>query len=154
MLFTAFYRKRVTLYIRGRVERFSIMWLSIVIKSFGKLWYIRHYPNIFFYFPFLQCTSICNYIVASNLLLVSLKKASVQEKMKENRQTMDFGVSAFSIDLAIVSILNFLCEFSGSVFTGVHLWRCQTNKTDCPFHLGHTGEKKMKNRKCELEQPT
>ena len=60
--------------------------------------------------------------MASNLLLVSLKKASVQEKMKENRQTMDFGVSAFSIDLAIEWIFVFLCEFSdGSVFTGAPL---------------------------------
>ena len=170
MLFTAFYRKRETLYIRGRIERFSIMWLSIVVKSFGKLWYIRHYPNIFFYFPFLQCTSICNYIVASNLLLVSLKKASVQEKMKENRQTMDFGVSAFSIDLAIVWILNFC------VFVWVFWWECfywctfegaKTNKTpflaDCPFYLWHAAGKKKRdgieierNKSCCLceEQPT
>ena len=42
--------------------------------------------------------------------------------MKENHQTMDFGVSAFSIDLAIEWIFVFLCEFSdGSVFTGAPL---------------------------------
>ena len=85
----------------------------------------RHYPNIFFSFPsyFLQCTCICNYIVASNFLLVSLlKKPSKKKETKENRQTMDFGVSAFSIDLAIEWIFVFLCEFSdGSVFTGAPL---------------------------------
>ena len=35
MLFSAFYRKRW--YIRGRIERFSIMWLSIVVKIFWKM---------------------------------------------------------------------------------------------------------------------
>ena len=40
----------------------------------------RHYPNIFFSFPFLQCTSICNYIVASHFLLVSPKKPSVRNE--------------------------------------------------------------------------
>ena len=50
----------------------------------------RHYPNIFFSFPFLQCTSICNYIVASNLLLVSPKKPS---KKKENeRKSPNYGL--------------------------------------------------------------
>ena len=110
---------------------------------FRKLWYItymRSYLDIILTYSSLFLPTFFNarlFVTTSWLRIYSWwvsKSHPRKRKTKENRQTMDFGVSAFSIDLAIVWILNFcvfLCVSFLGVFLLVHLWRSQTNKT--PF---------------------
>ena len=101
---------------------------------FRKLWYITYmssYLDIILTYSSLFLPTFFNarlFVTTSWLRIYSWwvsKSHPRKRKTKENRQTMDFGVSAFSIDLAIVWILNFcvfcVCEFSGSVFTGAPL---------------------------------
>ena len=124
-MLSAFYRKREKLYIRvRRIERFSIMWLSFVkmIIYHALLDIILTYSSLFLPTFFNARVFVTTSWLRIFSWWVFSKKPSKKKETKENHQTMDFGVSAFSIALAFEWNFVFLCEFSdGSVFTGAPL---------------------------------
>ena len=131
---------------------------------FRKLWYItymRSYLDIILTYSSLFLPTFFNarlFVTTSWLRIYSWwvsKSHPRKRKTKENRQTMDFGVSAFSIDLAIVWILNFcvfLCVwvfwecFYWCTFEGVKQTKHLSGQI---FYLWHPEEEKMQDGKEE-----